>query len=117
MSKRPIYEVDEDQLRDAMLEVPAMRGGQSVESVRKEPVKHDHRPYREQFLVNDGVCLRVSTYVNRDIHEKIKRLLSNAAPEVSIASYINNILAHHLEQYEQQIEELYRAGVNKPLMK
>jgi hypothetical protein len=70
--------------------------------------------YRDRFLVNDGVCERVSTYLNRDAHEKIKRLLSSAAPGVSIVSYINNIVVHHLKQYQDEITELYRSGMDKP---
>lgn len=70
--------------------------------------------YRDRFLVNDGVRSRVSTYVNRDTHEKIKRLLSNAAPDISVVSYLNNILVHHMEMFEDEIAQLYRSGVDKP---
>lgn len=172
MSSKQIYEVDEDALRDAMMDVPAMRNrrpvgavallgedtteGKSTASVpapmpslpttkepptapilsseqtsppkspepeptkrgpyRKKRQEEGRQTYRELFLVNDGECSRVSTYVNRDIHEKIKRLLSNAAPGVSIVSYLNNILAHHLEEHQDEIEQLYRTGIEKPLL-
>lgn len=167
MSNKPIIEVDEDALRDAMMDVPAMRNrrpagavtllgeadkvGATTASVptvtsteipsiptlsseqasppkspepeptkrgpyRKKRQEEGQQTYRELFLVNDGECSRVSTYVNRDIHEKIKRLLSNAAPGVSIVSYLNNILAHHLEEHQDEIEQLYRTGIEKPLL-
>lgn len=81
---------------------------------RKKKLLEEELSYRDQFLVNDGICSRVSTYINRDAHEKIKRLLSSAAPNISIVSYINNIVVHHLEQYQEEITELYRSGMDKP---
>lgn len=87
---------------------PAKRG-----QFRKRQ-KEDGQPYRDRFLVNDGVRSRVSTYVNRDTHEKIKRFLSNAAPDISAVSYINNILVHHLEQYEDEMSDLYDRNYRKP---
>jgi outer membrane biosynthesis protein TonB len=81
---------------------------------RKKRPQEEDLSYRDRFLVNDGICSRVSTYINRDAHEKIKRLLSSAAPNISIVSYINNIVVHHLEQYQEEITELYRNGMDKP---
>ena len=161
MSRKPPVDVDEDSIRNAMMDVP--RGGHFTESappksetVPKKPVPQvtlmeqseptdsepkqilpavqtvpkesepakrgpyrkrkteEEQAYRDLFLVNDGVCSRVSTYINRDIHEKFKRLLSNAAPGISIVSYINNILNHHLDQHHDLIEGLYRSGYDKP---
>ncbi len=70
--------------------------------------------YRERFLVNDGVCSRVSTYINRDTHEKIKKLLSAAAPGISIVSYINNILNHHLDRHQELLDGMFRSGSSSP---
>jgi hypothetical protein len=161
MSRKAPYEVDEDAIRDAMLDVPRMQHSNGItpsksdavsekpesvptvqpvrtklvepatahtepkvsetvpETAKRGPYKKKRREeeeptYRDLFLVNDGVCSRVSTYINRDTHDKIKRLLSNAAPGISIVSYINNILVHHLEQYQEEVEELYRTGIDKP---
>lgn len=153
MSNKPFIEVDEDMLRDAMLEVPAMKNRRPAgamallgEAVPEQPAPTPEPPepaliapvpaepgsakrgpyrkkrheegesYRDLFLANDGICSRVSTYINRDTHETIKRILSNAAPGISIVSYINNILRHHLEQNQEIIEELYRTGIDKPLL-
>jgi hypothetical protein len=37
------------------------------------------------------------------------------APEVTVVSYISNVLAHHLEQFSDEIGELYRRETEKPL--
>ncbi len=69
--------------------------------------------YRSRFLVNDGARSRVTTAIDRNVHQRMKALLVLAAPEVSIVSYISNVLEHHLEQFEDEINELYE----KPLTK
>jgi hypothetical protein len=159
-------DVDEDKLRDAMLEVPAMRyrkparamallgepvpepsspestapvpaipaaqtdetpKATEVQMEQTEPAKSDatkrgpyrkKRPedeseYRDRFLVNDGVRSRVTTAIDRDIHQRMKALLVLAAPEVSIVSYISNVLEHHLEQFENVIDKLYEKPLSK----
>lgn len=135
MAKKPIVEVDEDILRSAMLgDVPAMRREaepqavlSSQESEKLEQSlpkrgsyrkrrKEDDDGYRSFFFVNDGEKVRVSTHVNRDLHEKMKRMLSVVAPDVTLVSYINNILRHHLEEYQDNLNEMYRKEIEKTLM-
>lgn len=142
MAKKPVVEVDEELLRSTMLgDVPILRNSPPDDTGKSTPEqevqvaevpkqdtgggkrgpyqkkkKEEDQTYRGLFLVNDGVRVRVSTYINRDTHEKIKRLLSIVAPDISIASYINNILSHHLEQYQDEIGELYRSEISKPLL-
>ncbi len=147
-------EVDEEQLRAAMLEVPAMRHrrpagavallGEAateepapvetaptetavVASPLAEPEPPKRGPYRkkrpgadnlsycERFLVNDGARFRVNTAIDRAIHTKMKKVLSMVAPDVTIVSYISNVLAHHLDQYDDEINALYRNETDKPL--
>ncbi len=152
-------EVDEEQLRAAMLEVPAMRhrrppgavallGEAATEEpapvepaptetavvapipvapapVEPEPAKRgpyrkkrpgaDSLTYCERFLVNDDIRSRVTTSIDRTIHAKMKKIASMVAPDVPVASYISNVLAHHLDQYDDEINALYRNETDKPL--
>lgn len=67
------------------------------------------------FLVNTPSPNRSQTYINRDIYERIKRFLPLIAPEVSIASYISNILGDHIERHWEEINEMYSRELSKPL--
>ena len=136
-------EIDEGELMQTMYnDAPALRKGErppapssvigssepaEVEQDDPEPEpKHPKRGpyrsrkskedslYRDMFLVNDGGRARVSAYINRDVHEKFKRLLSIIAPEITISSFINNILNQHLEQYRDEISEMYKNEFDKP---
>ncbi len=82
---------------------------------RKKRREEDELSYYDRFFVNDGVLARVTVAVDRKIHRKMKKILSVVAPEVSIVSYISNVLAHHLEQYVDEINALYRHETEKPL--
>lgn len=84
-------------------------------SVRNRRKKESGSDYRELFLVNTPSPNRSQTYINRDIYERIKRFLPLIAPEVSIASYISNILGDHMERHWEEINEMYSQELSKPL--
>lgn len=90
--------------------------GLGATEVSQEPTKKESgSDYRELFLVNTPSPNRSQTYINRDIYERIKRFLPLIAPEVSIASYISNILGDHIERHWEEINEMYSRELSKPL--
>ena len=97
-------------------DVPAEREvSEQPKSVRNRRKKESGSDYRELFLVNTPSPNRSQTYINRDIYERIKRFLPLIAPEVSIASYISNILGDHIERHLEEINEMYSRELSKPL--
>ncbi len=71
--------------------------------------------YRERFLVQTPASYRCQTYIDRNVYERIKRFLPVIACDISISSYIGNILNDHLEHHWSQISELYDNEISKPL--
>ena len=53
--------------------------------------------FRQKYLVNTPMPGRIQVYLNRKLYDEIKNYLHVIAPEVSIASYISNIIAEHIE--------------------
>lgn len=97
-------------------DVPAEREvSEQPKSIRNRRKKDSGSDYRELFLVNTPSPNRSQTYINRDIYERIKRFLPLIAPEVSIASYISNILGDHIERNWEEINEMYSQELSKPL--
>lgn len=97
-------------------DAPAEREiSEQPKSVRNRRKKESGSDYRELFLVNTPSPNRSQTYINRDIYERIKRFLPLIAPEVSIASYISNILGDHIERHWEEINEMYSRELSKPL--
>ena len=60
------------------------------------------KSYRTRFLKEATV------YIRKEYHERIQLILRVIGKdEVSLFSYIDNVLAHHFETYQAEITELY----------
>lgn len=147
MAKKKIVEIDEEMLKGIMVsdvpvfgraskapELPETQQSEAepkpAELVTAEPAKKQrtHRnpyrrkreessEYRDKYLVNTPAPARVQTYINRESYTRIRRFLTVIAPDVSIASYVNNILSEHLEKHWDEINDMYDQSIsqlNKP---
>ena len=65
--------------------------------------------FRQKYLVNTPMPGRIQVYLNRKLYYEIKNYLNVIAPEVSIASYISNIIAEHIELNIEEITRMYKA--------
>lgn len=75
---------------------------------RTRKKREEDSEYRERYLRNNPVPYRIQVYVNRRLYEHIKHFLPVIAPDVSISSYISNIVAEHVEQYLEEINKMYK---------
>lgn len=88
-----------------VVEVPAeetdKRPDKEKETASENPEPHPKRKsesgFRQKYLVNTPMPGRIQVYLNRKLYDEIKNYLNVIAPEVSIASYISNIIAEHIE--------------------
>lgn len=81
-------------------------------TVGKDRIKN----YRRRFLKESGIAARTgkTVYVRKEHHERIQLILRIIGKdEVSLFSYIDNVLAHHLDMFGEEIKELY--NMNKPV--
>ncbi len=77
------------------------------ESKRKRSKTPD---YKELFVQEVGITARTgkSVYIRKEHHEKIMKIVQVIGKnEVSLFSYIDNVLSHHLSVYQDDITELY----------
>ena len=74
--------------------------------------------YRKQFLMGGNVRQRQQAYIGIDNYQFIQKFLSVVAPKVSMSKYIDDVLAAHIEQYQEEIDSLYHNQINnEPLYK
>ena len=74
--------------------------------------------YRKQFLTGGNVVQRQQTYIGISNYQFIQKFLSVVAPKVSMSKYIDDVLAAHIEQYQEEIDSLYHNQINnEPLYK
>ncbi|MDR1341330.1 MAG: DUF3408 domain-containing protein [Prevotellaceae bacterium] len=89
-----------------------MEPNETAKPVRKKKGEQD---YESVFLQRKAGVPRRQTYISSHLYEKIGRFLPVIASGLSITGYIDNILTHHLEQYRDDINELYEYKSQKPL--
>ena len=70
--------------------------------------------FRQKYLVNTPMPGRIQVYLNRKLYDEIKNYLHVIAPEVSIASYISNIIAEHIELNIEKITRMYKDRFSPP---
>ena len=64
----------------------------------------------------ESTYLGTIQYISSQLYDKITGFLPVIAGQgFGITSYINNILTNHLEQYKDDINELYEKKSQKPL--
>ena len=71
--------------------------------------------YRSLFLNEAGVPARIgkTVYVRKEYHERIQLILRVIGKdEVSLFSYIDNVLAHHFDMFQEDIKRLYEQNNN-----
>ncbi len=107
------------------VEVPAGESGQGQElpstqgrrpsTGRKKKMDEPGESYPARFLVNDRSRNRVSTNISRELFQRIRKFLPVIAPDITLTSYLNNIISEHLESHWDEINELYNSELEKPL--
>ncbi|MFC4163364.1 DUF3408 domain-containing protein [Epilithonimonas zeae] len=64
--------------------------------------------YVEQFLTHHTMNKRgdKSIYIRHEYHERLSRIIQIVADDqIPLYAYLDNILAHHFEMFEQEITE------------
>ena len=73
--------------------------------------KRDKLPdYEALFIREAGITARTgkSVYIRKDHHEKIMKIVQVIGKnQLSLFSYIDNVLNHHFESFKNEITELY----------
>ena len=91
---------------------------ESIEEVVQEKPKprkkREESNYRQKYLMNTPLSGRIQVYLNRQLYDQIKNFLPVIAPETSIASYISNIIAEHIELNIEEITQLYKERFSPP---
>lgn len=82
----------------------------------KEPVKRRRTnvDYSSMFLQRNEFKTRQCVYISQRVHttiSKIVRIIANK--DITVGSYIDSILAEHLETHKDEIIELYRNAMSQ----
>ena len=63
--------------------------------------------YREMFLTRKMTGARRQTYIDESLYETLTGILPVIAPGISVPTFVNNVLAEHMEKYRDIIDETW----------
>ena len=81
-------------------------------------MKRRKEKYQELFVHEASVTARQGkqVYIRKDYHDRILKIIQVVGKnEVSIASYMDNVLAHHFATFQGEITELYNERKEKSI--
>lgn len=132
MAKRKEVDVDEDLIKSMMtgdiprlVNPPEVKETVHVQHVEEEPAVTESLPEKEAsqpkskrrkepkdysalFLKKNGGVVKRQTYVNSALYDKLSKILSIIAKDISVPNYIDNVLENHLNEYKDEINDMYR---------
>lgn len=90
-----------------------------VEEVVEEPTNRKPKAkkglsHRELFVQEVGMTARYgkAVYIRKEFHERIQKIVQIVgANEVTLYSYIDNVLAQHFNTYQDEITKEYDASI------
>lgn len=78
---------------------------------RKSKAQAEQEDYETMFIRTAPSTTRSgkAVYIRKEFHDRIMRIVQNIGfNELSLFSYIDNVLEHHFNTYQDDISELYR---------
>lgn len=72
--------------------------------------------YTELFLKVQLTGTRRQTYIHDSLYKVLAEVLPVIAPDMSVPTFVNNVLSDHLEKYQDVINDMYnRKATKKPI--
>lgn len=101
-------------------ELPQEAPPQEKTTVQDSPArpkkKKAPQDYSGLFLESKQITLtKRQTYINAELMDKITDILAVIAKGVTMPTFLDNVLTHHLETYRDEINELYLNKTKTPL--
>ena len=72
----------------------------------------DIKRYYELFIKESNLTARLgkSVYIRKDFHDRLLKIVQViGGNELSLFSYLDNVLAHHFESFQKEIKESYQS--------
>ena len=106
-------------------ELPAVQSEEEKETIQVEvkPVRETTRKkktspadYRETYFQKMELPDRQPIYVSRSTHEKLMKIVMVIGErKATVSSYVETIILNHFDQYQDEINELYKKTFESPI--
>ena len=87
---------------------------EEVKQSLQEMASKKQESYKSVFLKKRSVCNRQSVYISGEIQKRIMQIVGVITnKQVSIGSFIDNVLEEHLSAHNDVLSALYREEMQK----
>ena len=96
-----------ENIQQKTVQMPGQQEAPKEESRRKRAKVQD---YESLFIRESTVTARLgkTVYIRKEFHDRILKIVQViGGNEISLFSYIDNVLAHHFENFQDDITEAY----------
>jgi hypothetical protein len=86
------------------------------EEIRRRKAKADPQDYKTLFIHEAAITARSgkTVYISKEHHDRITKILQVIGKnEVSLFSYIYNVLEHHFSAFQEDMNELYESNLER----
>jgi hypothetical protein len=110
--KALVPEHEKEKVQETQPEEPEKIVVIQAETSREESKRKRNKmpDYEELFIQEAGITARTgkSVYIRKDHHDRIMKIVQVIGKnQVSLFSYIDNVLKYHFETFQDEITELY----------
>jgi hypothetical protein len=109
---QPEKPVQPEEQPEPAQEIPVSSENQKEDGKRKRNRVQD---YEALFIRESNITARLgkTVYIRREFHDRIQKIVQVIGEnEVSLFSYIDNLIAHHFEMFQDDIVRLYNRKNN-----
>lgn len=106
-----VKETPQEEIILPLAEPETLKGKETSREENKRRRKPQPEDYEALFIRTAPTTTRSgkAVYIRKEFHDRIMRIVQNIGfNEVSLFSYIDNVLEHHFNTYQDDITELYR---------
>lgn len=87
------------------------------ESAKKK--KHTVTDYESTFLTRNELQNRQGLYIDKENYDTLQSLINviRRKSKLSISGLVDNIIRHHIDLYEEDINRIFDENIRKPITK
>ncbi|KAA6310562.1 hypothetical protein EZS27_038154 [termite gut metagenome] len=94
---------------------------EEAEPSEEKPAKREREQigvadYEGAFLTRNELRNRQGLYIDKDNYEILQTLVRSVrSRRLSVSGLVDNIVRHHIERYEEDINRIYEENIRKPI--
>ena len=114
-----VYEQNNPPMETVKVEKVETPPPEQTEKVKEESKrKRKSQDYEGLFICESTVTARLgkTVYIRKEYHDRILKIIQVVGNnEVSLFSYIDNVLTHHFDSFQEDISQAYKSRISNEL--